>query len=55
LELKPLISTGMGHSGQSGDNEFLVVEGNDQVGGLVDLEKSFADLLYSYAAYPSDF
>ncbi len=55
LELKPLISTGMGHNGHAGDNEFLVVTGNDRVGGLVELEKSFADLLYSYSAYPDNF
>ena len=55
LELKPLISTGMGHSGHAGDNEFLVVVGNEKVGGLVELEKSFVDLLYSYAAYPRAF
>ena len=26
-----------------------------KVGGLVELEQSFADLLYSYAAYPAEF
>ena len=50
LNLKPLISTGMGHSGQLGDSAFLVVQGNDQVGGLVELEQSFADLLYREGA-----
>jgi acetylornithine deacetylase/succinyl-diaminopimelate desuccinylase-like protein len=55
LNLKPLISAGMAHAGQSGDSAFLVVEGDGKVGGLVELEQSFADLLYSYAAYPAEF
>lgn len=55
LNLKTLISTGMGHSGRSGDSAFVVVEGDGKVGGLVELEQSFADLLYSYAAYPAEF
>ena len=56
LGLKALGATGLGHaSGHSEANEFLVVEGNQKVGGLVELEQSFVDLLYSYAAYPHDF
>ena len=56
LGLKVLGATGMGYaSGHSAPNEFLVVEGDGKVGGLVELEQSFADLLYSYAAYPGDF
>lgn len=56
LGLKVLGATGIGHaSGHSGGNEFLVVEGGGKVGGLVELEQSFADLLYSYAAYPDEF
>lgn len=56
LGLKVLGATGIGHaSGHSAGNEFLVVEGNGKVGGLVELEQSFADLLYSYAAYPAEF
>lgn len=56
LGLKVLGATGLGHaSGHSEANEFLVVEGNQKVGGLVELEQSFVDLLYSYAAYPHDF
>ena len=42
-------------SGHSAANEFLVVEGDGNVGGLIELEQSMADLLYSYAAYPNDF
>lgn len=56
LGLKVLGKTGIGHaSGHSAGNEFLVTEGDGKVGGLVELERSFADLLYSYAAYPNEF
>ena len=51
LGLKTLGSTGLGYaSGHSSGNEYLVIEGNEQVGGLTELTCSFADLLYSYAA-----
>ncbi len=50
LGLKVLSSTGLGYaSGHSSGNEFLVIEGNDQVGGLVELTNSYVDLLFSYA------
>jgi acetylornithine deacetylase/succinyl-diaminopimelate desuccinylase-like protein len=50
LGLQVLGSTGLGYaSGHSSGNEFLVIEGNDQVGGLVELTCSYADLLFSYA------
>jgi hypothetical protein len=56
LGLKLLGATGIGYaSGHSAGNEFLVVEGDGKVGGLVELEQSYADLLYSYAAYPDKF
>lgn len=56
LGLKVLGSTGLGYaSGHSEANEFLVVEGDGKVGGLVELEQSLADLIYSYAAYPASF
>lgn len=56
LGVKLLNSTGMSFaSGHSDANEFLVVEGNEKVGGLVELEQSYADLLYSYAAYPQEY
>lgn len=56
LGLKALGATGLSHaSGHSEGNEFLVVEGAGGVGGLVELEQSFVDLIYSYAAYPADF
>lgn len=50
LGLKVLGQTGLGHaSGHSSGNEFLVVEGNEQVGGLVELTGSYVDLLFDYA------
>jgi hypothetical protein len=53
LGLKVLGATGMGYaSGHSEGNEFMVIEGNGKVGGLVEQEQSYVDLLYSYAAYP---
>lgn len=56
LGLPVLGATGMGYaSGHSAGNEFLVVQGDGNVGGLVELEKSYVDLLYSYATYPADF
>ncbi len=46
LGLKVLGSTGLGYaSGHSSADEFLVVEGNGQVGGIVELTGSYADLL----------
>ncbi len=56
LGLKLLGATGIGYaSGHSAPNEFLVIEGDGKVGGLVELEQSFVDLIYSYAAYPNDY
>ena len=56
LGLKLLGATGIGYaSGHSAPNEFLVVEGDGKVGGLAELEQSFVDLIYSYAAYPNEF
>ena len=56
LGVKLLGATGMGYaSGHSAPNEFLVIEGDGKVGGLSELERSFVDLLYSYAAYPEEF
>ncbi|MCZ7570503.1 MAG: M20/M25/M40 family metallo-hydrolase [Ardenticatenaceae bacterium] len=45
------ISGGVGHGGRAhSPNEYLVVEGHDKVRGLRDMEKSFARLLFEYAA-----
>ncbi len=43
-------ATGLGYaSGHSGPDEFLVIEGDGRVGGLTELETSFADLVLDYA------
>ncbi|MBM3450337.1 MAG: M20/M25/M40 family metallo-hydrolase [Armatimonadetes bacterium] len=56
LGLKVLGATGMSYaSSHSAGNEFLVIEGDGKVGGLAELEKSYVDLLYSYASYPNPF
>ncbi len=53
LGLPVLGSTGVGFaSGHSGPNEYLVTQASGAVGGLTELEQSFADLVYSYAAHP---
>jgi acetylornithine deacetylase/succinyl-diaminopimelate desuccinylase-like protein len=46
----PFISGGLGHGGRMhSPNEYLVVDGNGPVRGLVDLEKSYATVLYEFA------
>jgi acetylornithine deacetylase/succinyl-diaminopimelate desuccinylase-like protein len=56
LDLKILNSTGIGYaSGHSDANEYLVIQGNERVGGLMQLEQSLADLLFSFAHYPDPF
>ncbi len=56
LGLKSLSSTGFSYaSGHSGPDEYMVVEGNDKVGGLLEFEKSLADLIYSFAYFPDPF
>jgi acetylornithine deacetylase/succinyl-diaminopimelate desuccinylase-like protein len=41
---------GMGHGGRAhADDEYLVIEGNDQVAGLVGAEQSVVEILYAFA------
>ncbi len=50
LGLKALNSTGLSYAtGHSGPDEYMVIEGNDKVGGLLEFEESLADLLYSFS------
>jgi acetylornithine deacetylase/succinyl-diaminopimelate desuccinylase-like protein len=43
-------ATGLGYaSGHSGPDEYLVIEGDGRVGGLPELQASFADLVLEYA------
>jgi acetylornithine deacetylase/succinyl-diaminopimelate desuccinylase-like protein len=49
----PAADGGLGHGGRAhADDEYLVIEGNDKVAGLVKSEQSVADVLYAYAHWP---
>ncbi len=42
---------GLGHGGRAhSPDEYLVIEGNERVAGLAGMEKSYASILYHYAA-----
>jgi acetylornithine deacetylase/succinyl-diaminopimelate desuccinylase-like protein len=44
---------GLGHGGRAhADDEYIVIEGNDRVAGIVKAEQSIVDVLFTYAAYP---
>jgi acetylornithine deacetylase/succinyl-diaminopimelate desuccinylase-like protein len=48
----PAAGGGLGHgAGEHSDNEYIVIEGNDKVAGIVKAEQSIVDLLFTYAAY----
>jgi len=47
----PVCRGGLGHGGRPhSPDEYLVIEGNDRVAGLARAEKSFVDILHSYAS-----
>lgn len=49
----PAVSGGLGHGGRAHSvDEYLVIEGNEKVAGLVRAEQSYADVLYAYAQWP---
>jgi acetylornithine deacetylase/succinyl-diaminopimelate desuccinylase-like protein len=49
----PAAGGGLGHGGRAhSDDEYLVIDGNDAVAGLVRAEQSIVDVLYAYAAWP---
>ncbi len=49
----PLVWGGLGHgAGAHSPDEYLVIEGNDKVAGLVRAEQSYVDILYAYAEWP---
>jgi len=51
LGLPVVGSTGLGYAtGHAAPDEFIVIEGDGRVGGLVELTQSFADLIYSFAS-----
>jgi len=48
----PAAGGGLGHgSGAHSDNEYIVIEGNEHVAGIVKAEQSIVDLLFTYAAH----
>ena len=48
----PAAGGGLGHgSGEHSDNEYIVVEGNDKVAGIVKAEQSIVDVLFTYAEF----
>jgi len=49
----PAAGGGLGHGSRAhSDDEFIVIDGNDRVAGVVEAEQSVVDLLYAYAAWP---
>ena len=49
----PLVSGGLGHGARAhSPDEYLVIEGNDKVAGLVRAEQSYVDILCTYAEWP---
>jgi len=49
----PACGGGLGHGGRAhSDDEYIVIEGNDRVSGIVKAEQSIVDILFTYAAYP---
>jgi len=49
----PACSGGLGHGGRAhAVDEYLVIEGNERVAGLVKMEQSIVDVLYAYAYWP---
>ena len=49
----PAASGGLGHGGRAhSDDEYLVIEGNALVAGIVRAEQAIVDILYGYASWP---
>jgi len=49
----PAVSGGVGHGGRAHSvDEYIVIEGNEKVAGIVRAEQSYADILYAYANWP---
>ncbi len=49
----PSAGGGMGHGSRAhADDEYIVIEGNDKVAGIVRSEQSIVDILYAYASWP---
>ncbi|MBI4553804.1 MAG: M20/M25/M40 family metallo-hydrolase [Candidatus Latescibacteria bacterium] len=48
----PTCGGGMGHGARAHSvDEYIVIDGNDRVAGIAEAEKSFVDILYTYAEW----
>jgi acetylornithine deacetylase/succinyl-diaminopimelate desuccinylase-like protein len=48
----PAAGGGLGHGSRAhSDDEYIVIEGNDKVAGIVQAEQSIADILYAFSAW----
>ncbi len=51
----PDVRGGLGHGGRAhAVDEYIVIEGNEKVAGIVKAEQSLVDLLFAYASYPEE-
>ena len=51
----PDVRGGLGHGGRAhAVDEYIVIEGNEKVAGIVKAEQSLVDLLFAYANYPEE-
>jgi acetylornithine deacetylase/succinyl-diaminopimelate desuccinylase-like protein len=49
----PAAGGALGHGSRAhADDEYIVIEGDGKVGGIVESERSIVDLIYAYAAWP---
>ncbi|MBI4543682.1 MAG: M20/M25/M40 family metallo-hydrolase [Gemmatimonadetes bacterium] len=49
----PAAGGGLGHGSRAhADDEYIVIEGNEKVAGIVKAEQSIVDILYAYASWP---
>ncbi len=49
----PAAGGGLGHGSRAhSHDEYIVIEGNDKVAGIVRAEQSYVDILYAYANWP---
>ena len=50
----PAVYGGLGHGNRAhSHDEYIVIEGNDKVAGIVRAEQSYVDILYAYANWPA--
>jgi acetylornithine deacetylase/succinyl-diaminopimelate desuccinylase-like protein len=50
----PSVGGGLGHGSRAhSHDEYIVIEGNEKVAGIVRAEQSYVDILYAYADWPT--